>query len=325
MDVKNTVSIEGELVNWADFLNVRMFKDVDLDAIESLLRACPLVDLSAGETLISPGQTKNAMYLLLSGRLRIHLESVDAKPIAVFNPGESVGELSVIDQKPASTFVVADQASRLLVVPEEIFWALIDASPRIARNLLFTLADRLRGSNAQMSESNRLQQQYSRQATVDELTGLHNRRWFDDMLKRQTMRSSMGGETLSLLLINVDHFSGYNDEFGRAAGEHALYGVAQTMMNNLRPTDLLARYGGQEFIALLADTSIAGAKLVAERLREAIAEAMIVMSDQSILPSVTVSIGVTEMKPFGTGEMLMTDVRAALDRAKENGCNCLAE
>ncbi len=97
------------------------------------------------------------------------------------------------------------------------------------------------------------------------------------------------------------------------------------MMNNLRPTDLLARYGGQEFIALLADTSIAGAKLVAERLREAIAEAMIVMSDQSILPPVTVSIGVTEMKPFGTGEMLMTDVRAALDRAKENGCNCLAE
>jgi CRP-like cAMP-binding protein len=98
MDVKNTVSIEGELVNWADFLNVRIFKDVDLDAIESLLPACPLVDLSAGETLISPGQTKNAMYLLLSGRLRIHLESVDAKPIAVFNPGESVGELSVIDQ-----------------------------------------------------------------------------------------------------------------------------------------------------------------------------------------------------------------------------------
>ncbi len=55
MDVKNTVSIEGKLVNWADFLNVCMFKDVDLDAIESLLRACPLVDLSAGETLISLG------------------------------------------------------------------------------------------------------------------------------------------------------------------------------------------------------------------------------------------------------------------------------
>ncbi len=72
MDLKNTVCIEGELVNWADFLNVRMFKDVDLDAIERLLRACPLIDLRAGETLISAGQTKNAMYLLLSGCLRIH-------------------------------------------------------------------------------------------------------------------------------------------------------------------------------------------------------------------------------------------------------------
>jgi PleD family two-component response regulator len=77
--------------------------------------------------------------------------------------------------------------------------------------------------------------------------------------------------------------------------------------------------------ALLPDTNIAGAKVVAGRLREAVAEAVIVMSDQSILPPVTVSIGVTEMKPSGTGEMLMTDVRAALDRAKENGRNCLAE
>ncbi len=243
----------------------------------------------------------------------------------MLDPGESVGELSVIDQKPTSTFVVADQASRLLVVPEDIFWALIDASPRIARNLLFTLADRLRGSNAKISESNRLQQQYSRQAIVDELTGLHNRRWFDDMLKRQTMRSSMDGKTLSLLLINADHFSGYNDEFGRAAGDHVLYGVAQTMMNNLRPTDLLARYGGQEFTALLPDTNLVGAKVVAERLREAVAEAVIVMSDQSILPPVTVLIGVTEMKSPGKGETLMTDARTALDRAKENGCNCLAE
>ncbi len=64
---------------------------------------------------------------------------------------------------------------------------------------------------------------------------------------------------------------------------------------------------------------------MAERLRGAVAEAVIVMSDQSILPPATVSIGVTEMKPFGKGEMLMTDVRAALDRGKENGCNCLAE
>ncbi len=97
MDLKNTVCIEGELVNWADFLNVRMFKDVDLDAIERLLRACPLIDLRAGETLISAGQTKNAMYLLLSGCLRIHLESVGGKRIAMLDPGESVGELSVID------------------------------------------------------------------------------------------------------------------------------------------------------------------------------------------------------------------------------------
>ena len=81
----------------------------------------------------------------------------------------------------------------------------------------------------------------------------------------------------------------------------------------------------QEFTALLPDTNLVGAKVVAERLREAVAEAVIVMSDQSILPPVTVLIGVTEMKSPGKGETLMTDARTALDRAKENGCNCLAE
>lgn len=280
MNVGDAVSFFGEeLVQWADSMCVRLFKDVDLESIEGLLRACPQIDLQSSETLISQGQIKNAIYILLSGRLQIHLDDVNGKRIAVLEAGESVGELSVIDQKPASGFVVADEHSRLLVVPPDIFWALIDASPRIARNLLFALGGRLRDSNLAISESDRLQQQYKRNATVDELTGLHNRRWLEDVLKRQAMRASMGGETLSLMFIDVDHFRNYNEEFGRAAADHALYGVAQTIMNNVRPTDLLARYGGEKFVVLLPDTDLAGAKIVAECLREAVAEAVIVMSD----------------------------------------------
>lgn len=299
--------------------------NASLESLEGLLEACPVRELDAGETLIRPGEQNKNLYLLLSGRLRVHIHSPHGEPLCLIDAGESVGELSVIDEKPTSAYVVADTRSRLLMISQEIFWAMISASHAVAANVLVMLTNRLRNSNSTVSESLRLQQVYKRHATMDELTGLHNRRWLDNILKRQMMRSSMNQTPLSILMIDVDYFKRYNDQFGHLAGDHVLYAVSQTMLNSVRPTDMLARYGGEEFVVILPDTAIKGAEIVAERIRRSVAEAVMMMSDESILPSVTVSVGVAQMKPFVDFLGFLTAADSALYRAKANGRNRVSE
>lgn len=123
------------------------------------------------------------------------------------------------------------------------------------------------------------------------------------------------------MMVDIDYFKRFNDKFGHAAGDQALHAVAQIMLHNVRPTDMLARYGGEEFVALLPDTDLAGAKMAAERIRCAVADAVIMMSDESLLPAVTISIGVAQRQPSMSVETLLAAADAALYRAKANGRN----
>jgi diguanylate cyclase (GGDEF)-like protein len=166
---------------------------------------------------------------------------------------------------------------------------------------------------------------YKRHATTDELTGLYNRRWMQNLLRRHLLRSSMNRQRLAVLMVDVDRLKEFNADFGRAAGDHALFAVAQTLSHSVRPGDAVARFGGGQFLVLLPGTDLAGARVAAERVRAEVAEAVVMMSDESILPSVTVSVGMAQMSPFSSPESLLADAGAALERAKAAGRNCLSD
>ncbi len=332
IDVKKTGRFEDEEALFSPFGSAsreelaqqRLFVNADLEALEGLLHACPVRDVKSGEILLSPGQSNQNLYLLLSGCLRVHVDSVKNEPVCILDVGESVGELSAIDRKPAPAFVVADVDSRALVVDQDIFWALINASHAVACNMLQILSDRLRMSNAVISKNRRLQQLYRRHAVTDQLTGLHNRRWLENMLSRQLKRSSINNKALSLVMIDIDAFKQFNNRFGHLAGDYALHALAQTLRDSVRPTDMLARFGGGKFMVILPDTDIERAELVAERIRRNVAEATIMMSDESLLPPLTVSLGIAEMKSSDNYETLVSMTDAALCRAKEKGRNCVS-
>jgi diguanylate cyclase len=161
-------------------------------------------------------------------------------------------------------------------------------------------------------------------ATVDELTGLNNRRWLDDVFARQMERCMRTDTTVSLLFADVDSFKWFNDRYGHLTGDRALQHVAAVLVACLRPTGLIARYGGEEFAVLLPGAALEQAMVVAERVRSALAsKPLAVGEDRSTLAAVTLSLGVAQMRQGDTLATLAQAADAALYRAKSDGRNCV--
>jgi diguanylate cyclase (GGDEF)-like protein len=135
-------------------------------------------------------------------------------------------------------------------------------------------------------------------AQRDPLTGTRNRRVFDERLEQLWRQSSAAGRVMAVLLIDIDHFKAYNDYYGHQAGDKALCHVAQTVQRMVRrPEDILTRYGGEEFAAILYDVSAEQAREIAERIRGAVAELNIEHRASRTAARVTISIGVAVVVP----------------------------
>jgi diguanylate cyclase (GGDEF)-like protein len=162
-------------------------------------------------------------------------------------------------------------------------------------------------------------------ATNDGLTGIANRRHFDDTLAREMNRATRTGVPVSLVLMDVDFFKKYNDRYGHVAGDDCLRQVAHTLRKSLgRPSDLAARYGGEEFAVILPGTGAVGARYVAERLRLAILDLALPHADNKG-GLVTISAGVRTFHP-GTGDIgepgeFVNQADALLYQAKAGGRN----
>ena len=182
----------------------------------------------------------------------------------------------------------------------------------------------LRESQQQLLETNLVLQ---RLMNSDGLTGLSNRRHFDEYMDMEWRRALREQSELSLLMIDVDHFKSFNDSFGHVAGDDALRRVAEALRAACsRSTDLAARYGGEEFAMVLPGTSAGGARLLAEKVRRSI-EALAIPHDMPAPGSVlSASIGVATLTPkAGQASLVLVDIAdQGLYQAKNNGRNQVA-
>jgi diguanylate cyclase (GGDEF)-like protein len=176
------------------------------------------------------------------------------------------------------------------------------------------------GSQAAIAlENARVHQVVRRQAITDELTGLVNRRRFMEALDTEIARTQRRGERLSVLLADLDDFKRINDRFGHQAGDEALRTFASLLRASLREIDVAARLGGEEFAILLPETSLKGGLVLAERLREHIAEHAVLVRDGKAV-HLTASIGVAEYRS-GSRDQLLRGADEGLYRAKQEGKN----
>jgi len=160
-------------------------------------------------------------------------------------------------------------------------------------------------------------------ATTDPLTGLPNRRAFLAALDIEQARSERHGYSMSLLLLDVDHFKSINDTHGHAAGDRVLAALGQLLVHEVRKTDIVGRWGGEEFVAVLSGADEPGARIGAERIRAAI-EAMQVRLENGQLVPVRASIGVSCLEVRDTPEILIGRADSAMYQAKSAGRNRIA-
>jgi diguanylate cyclase len=213
-------------------------------------------------------------------------------------------------------------------IPEKIRDILQTITNETARMMSYNaeLESRLDRSALMMGELKRDMERIRRQAITDGLTGLANRKAFDDQIDRICREGKKTGKIFSLVMMDIDHFKTFNDTYGHQVGDQVLRLVAMTLINEVKGQDMAARYGGEEFVIILPDTNINAAKTVAENLRKAIEKKEVlnrITGDN--LGQITISLGVSQFYETETPEELIRRTDMALYEAKNKGRNKVCE
>ncbi len=168
-------------------------------------------------------------------------------------------------------------------------------------------------------EVNKTERSLRRQALRDPLTGLFNRRFFDAGLEQEIMRSRRSGNPVSLLILDIDHFKNYNDEFGHDAGDAVLRAIGQSLQTQVRGSDVACRFGGEEFVILMPNAPLDSAKERGKQILEAI-RGLEIPYQGHLLPVVTASLGVAAFPSHARdAEGILEAADNALYMAKRTG------
>lgn len=303
----------------------RLFQSVDLESIQHLLEECKVKHVKRGKKLVAEGEISVATtYVILEGRLSVHLEGPHSSPHAIVGPGECVGEMSVLDGKPRSADVLSDEDARVLEIPEAMLWSMVHTSHAFSRNMLRILSIRMRRDNAALVSSYERQRELEQAASTDGLTGLRNRRWINEAFPRQLARCAREAREVSMLLVDLDNLKACNEKGGHIMGDAMICRTASVLLRHLRPQDLVARFGGDEFCVLLPATPAPAAQHVADRLRAAVEAEVCIDLGKGPMRG-TISCGVATGEATVSLETLLDQASAALHRAKHAGKNCISK
>ncbi len=298
-----------------------------------------------GQGLIHNDEVDSATSRLLTGgRLAGHqTQSFICVPLInryevplVGTRGQTVGVINLNDKLGGQRFGETDQ-SKLIEMSETVSAALI-------LNLLFEqlkashgellgayetvnrLVAQLQGRNQELEETRRMlelaQGELLQMSVTDDLTQIHNFRYFREALEAEIKRVQRYDAPLSLLMIDIDHFKDYNDRNGHLAGDEVLKELARILKEKTRTTDVVARYGGEEFAVVLLETELDEAVTIAQRIRSAVEAAEFTNQERQPLGNLTVSLGVAEFGgPLTSYRSLINAADQALYTAKHRGRN----
>ena len=310
-----------------DVKNIQIFRNIadqDIAGIVRNLSQCNIVSVDAGEIVLDSQSPSSSLYIVMKGNLAL-ASTTNKRQLENSTPqyfmGECVGEISVLDNASNSATIVAMTDSELLIIDSLTMWKLIDEFNGVAKNLLQLLSFRIRTANAQLRNRQKVGEFYRQLSMVDGLTGLHNRSWLNTQLPGIVENAHATQSELSIIMVDLDHFKKFNDTHGHVLGDDALQTASKVLSAGLRPSDFAARYGGEEMIVILPNTSSESALIVAQRLCQRISSTEVFQDKSQTLPHITASFGLATLKEDQDGTAVIAAADAALYRAKTGGRN----
>ncbi len=259
--------------------------------------------------------TKDIMMLIKAEiDLNVAVEVYMSKPVESIHKNSSIKEaLNFIKKKHYKRVVVVDDDGKVAGIISQQELISLTYSKWVV--LMKEHQDELREINSMLQDQNK---EYENIASTDSLTGLYNRRKFSDLYVSSFLAFKQRHNEMSLIILDIDHFKKVNDICGHNAGDKVLVKVAHTLLKSLRNIDIVCRWGGEEFIALLPTASLENATILAEKIRVHVEELEI-----DLVGHISASFGVAQVSEDDEMQAVINRADKALYLAKESGRNCV--
>ena len=311
----------------ATFLNdVPIFAALSDAARAALAEACTLQHLEDGDLLFREGDPGDALFLVRDGTISISVRGEDGArvPVATIHAGEFLGEMSIVEREPRSATGTADGPTTVVRLAGADFDDLLSREPAVATGIMLRMlpvvAARLENTGALVSDMVRWGEDARRRAFTDPLTGLYNRRFLDQSLGDQIARARRDRTPLSLVMMDLDHFTAINTEYGPEVGDRLIAAVTPVIRAAFADSHILARYGGDEFTFILPDCNAPTAERHCESLLTALPTVDLLRRSGGTIRTVTASMGIAAYPTDATTEQGLRECAdRALYRAKELG------
>jgi diguanylate cyclase (GGDEF)-like protein len=233
--------------------NIGIFSDLAAGDRDEVARRMGLRGCEPGELLFQEGDPGTELYVILSGTVAITVRSKDGEEIRLgeAGAGDFFGEMSIVEQAPRSATCRAESRSEFLALGAEGFHELIRSRPRIAmailRRMAAIIAARLAETGSLLSQMVQWGEQARKRAITDDATGLFNRRFYDESLDGIVQRADLEGASVALAMFDLDRFGNLNKTYGQAFCDRLIVDAAGVFKRVFGHTDILVRYGGDEF------------------------------------------------------------------------------
>jgi len=273
--------------------------------------------LEEGALLWREGDPGDSVVILLDGTLAVTDRTPAGEPVVLgtMEPGTIVGEIAAFDGRPRSATVRASSRCRIVRLEATRFRALVEARPDILAELFWLQVDRVRSLTTRVTRAHD-------RAITDQLTRLYNYGFFRDRLSLELERAEATGDSIALVMLDIDHFKVFNDAHGHEEGNRVLVELAEILRAASRRGDILVRYGGEEFAALLYGATAEEAGRFAESVRRSVEGYSFAGAESLPGGRLTVSAGVAATAgSAASDDDLIRAADRCLYRAKEGGRN----